>query len=201
MCCEATWETARCHLPSRAYKYWNFCVGLNLLYAQSLIAMGQMEPFSAERGEIQIRYQEEIFHPEGGEALEQPVQRSCGCSIPRGVPGHLQLCLLIFHEGLQGLEGNVPGQSFYEKLCRFASSLKQYECIEMYFNITKQWYDKNGVLQRRLHFCKVLCTSDNRLLCCFSKNRRRIQTKDFKLPKIHLSNVYSSIGIVFFFPM
>ena len=35
--------------------------------------------------EILIRYQEEILHLEGGEALEHVAQRSCGCPIPGGV--------------------------------------------------------------------------------------------------------------------
>jgi len=29
----------------------------------------------------------EVFHPEGGEALEQVAQRGCGCPIPRGIQG------------------------------------------------------------------------------------------------------------------
>lgn len=46
------------------------------------------------RGVIQIRGQEEILHPECGEAPEQVAQRSCGCPIP----------------GVQGQVGWGPGQ-------------------------------------------------------------------------------------------
>ncbi|KAK4824583.1 hypothetical protein QYF61_016828 [Mycteria americana] len=34
-----------------------------------------------------MRYKEEIFHYEGGEALEQVAQRSCACPIPGSVQG------------------------------------------------------------------------------------------------------------------
>ena len=36
---------------------------------------------------VQVRYQEEVFHIEGGDALEQVAQGGCGCPIPRGVQG------------------------------------------------------------------------------------------------------------------
>ena len=39
----------------------------------------------AKQGEIEIRGEEEILHTEGGEALAQAAQRSCGCPIPGGV--------------------------------------------------------------------------------------------------------------------
>ena len=35
-----------------------------------------------KKGEIQIRYKEKILYSEGGEALAQAAQRSCGCPIP-----------------------------------------------------------------------------------------------------------------------
>jgi len=34
-----------------------------------------------------IRYWEQILHHEGGEALEQIAQRSCGCLLPGSVQG------------------------------------------------------------------------------------------------------------------
>ena len=34
-----------------------------------------------------MRYQEEILRHEGGEALAQVAQRSCGCPLPGSVPG------------------------------------------------------------------------------------------------------------------
>jgi len=36
---------------------------------------------------IGLRYKQEILHYEGGEALEQVVQRSCGCPLPGSVQG------------------------------------------------------------------------------------------------------------------
>jgi len=39
-----------------------------------------------ESSKIQIRYNKEILHSEGGEALEQVSQRSCGCLILASVP-------------------------------------------------------------------------------------------------------------------
>ena len=38
--------------------------------------------FQAERGEIYVRDKAEIVHSEGGEALAQISQRSCGCPLP-----------------------------------------------------------------------------------------------------------------------
>jgi len=32
---------------------------------------------------------EKILYPEGGEALEQVAQRSCGCLIPKGIQGQV----------------------------------------------------------------------------------------------------------------
>ena len=37
--------------------------------------------------EVQIRYQEEVFHTESGDALEQVTQGGCGCPIPRCIQG------------------------------------------------------------------------------------------------------------------
>jgi len=36
-----------------------------------------------------MRYQEEIPHREGGEALAQAAQRSCGCPLPGRVQGQV----------------------------------------------------------------------------------------------------------------
>ena len=38
-------------------------------------------------GEVQVGYQEEVFHKEGGDALEQVAQGGCGCPIPGGIQG------------------------------------------------------------------------------------------------------------------
>ena len=38
-------------------------------------------------GEVQVRYQEEVFHSEDGGTLEQVAQGGCGCPIPRGIEG------------------------------------------------------------------------------------------------------------------
>jgi len=38
---------------------------------------------------ICIRHKEEILHCEGGEALAQVAQRSCGCSLPGSVQGQV----------------------------------------------------------------------------------------------------------------
>jgi len=43
-----------------------------------------------ERGEIQIRYKEEILHHEGGEARAQVAQSSCGCPLPGIVQGQVR---------------------------------------------------------------------------------------------------------------
>ena len=40
-----------------------------------------------ETGEVQVRYQEEVFHSEGGDTLEQVAQGGCGCPIPGGIQG------------------------------------------------------------------------------------------------------------------
>ena len=37
------------------------------------------------RWEVQVGYQEEVFHSEGGEALEQVAQQGFGCPISGGV--------------------------------------------------------------------------------------------------------------------
>ena len=37
--------------------------------------------------EIQVRYQGDIFHSEGGDALEQVAQRGCGCPISGCIQG------------------------------------------------------------------------------------------------------------------
>ena len=37
--------------------------------------------------EVQVRYQEEVFHTEGGDALEQVAQGGRGCPIPGGIQG------------------------------------------------------------------------------------------------------------------
>ena len=39
------------------------------------------------RGGLGWILQEEFFHPEGGDALEQVVQGGCGCPIPGGIQG------------------------------------------------------------------------------------------------------------------
>jgi len=36
-----------------------------------------------------IKYTEEILHHEGGEALAQVTQRSCGCHLPGSVQGQV----------------------------------------------------------------------------------------------------------------
>ena len=38
------------------------------------------------RREVQVRYQE-VFHSEGGDALEQVAQGGCGCPIAGGIQG------------------------------------------------------------------------------------------------------------------
>ena len=43
--------------------------------------------FNYKRGEIQVRYQEEFSHSEGGDPLEQVAQRGCGCPIPGNIQG------------------------------------------------------------------------------------------------------------------
>ena len=40
-----------------------------------------------ETDEVQVRYQEEVFHAEGGDALEHVAQAGCGCPIPGGIQG------------------------------------------------------------------------------------------------------------------
>ena len=42
--------------------------------------------------EGKLRYQEEIFHSEGGKVLEQTSQRSCGCLSHGGIQGPVGLC-------------------------------------------------------------------------------------------------------------
>jgi len=54
----------------------------------------------AERGEIYIRYKEDIFCNKGGEALEKIAQRGGRCPIPGSVPGHVG----------QGSEHPDPGE-------------------------------------------------------------------------------------------
>ena len=34
-----------------------------------------------------MRYQEEVFQPEGADTLEQVAQGGCGCPIPGGIQG------------------------------------------------------------------------------------------------------------------
>jgi len=36
-----------------------------------------------------MRYKKEILHHEGGEALAQAAQRSCGCPVPGSVQGQV----------------------------------------------------------------------------------------------------------------
>jgi len=36
---------------------------------------------------------EEVFHPEGGDALEQVAQGGCGCPIPEGIQARLDVAL------------------------------------------------------------------------------------------------------------
>ena len=50
-----------------------------------------------------MRCQEEILHCEGGEALTQVAQRSCGCPIPGGVRGQAEWGL-----GQPDLVGGIP---------------------------------------------------------------------------------------------
>ncbi|NXO38294.1 UBP25 hydrolase, partial [Locustella ochotensis] len=45
----------------------------------------QKKRLQAVREEVWISYQEEIIYSQGGEALEQDAQRSCGCPIPASV--------------------------------------------------------------------------------------------------------------------
>ena len=40
-------------------------------------------------GEVQVRYWEEVFHTEGGDALEHFAQGGCGCPIPGGIQGQV----------------------------------------------------------------------------------------------------------------
>ena len=40
-----------------------------------------------ETGEVQVGYQEEVFHPEGGDTLEQVAQGCRGHPIPGGIQG------------------------------------------------------------------------------------------------------------------
>jgi len=39
------------------------------------------------RREVLVRYEEEVFHSQGGDALEQVAQGGCGCPIPGGIQG------------------------------------------------------------------------------------------------------------------
>lgn len=55
-------------------------------FLQEHLVTGQGETDSKNR-QIQARYQKEVLCCEGAEALEQIVQRSCGCPIPGGVQG------------------------------------------------------------------------------------------------------------------
>lgn len=43
-----------------------------------------------ERGQVQIRYEKEILHCEGYEALEEVSQRRYGCCLPGDVPGQVE---------------------------------------------------------------------------------------------------------------
>ena len=40
-----------------------------------------------ETREVWVGYQEEVFHSEGGDALEQVAREGCGCPIPGGIQG------------------------------------------------------------------------------------------------------------------
>ena len=40
-----------------------------------------------ETGELQVRYLQDVFHLEGGDALKQVAQGGCGCPIPGGIQG------------------------------------------------------------------------------------------------------------------
>ena len=52
-----------------------------------------------KKGKVQVRYQEEVFHTEGGDTLEQATQEGCGCPIPGGI------------QGQDGCDSGQPGQS------------------------------------------------------------------------------------------
>jgi len=43
----------------------------------------------------------EVFHPEGGDALEQVAQGGCGCPIPGGIEGQAWLATLHIAGGLK----------------------------------------------------------------------------------------------------
>jgi len=58
--------------------------------------------FPTKRGLIWIRYSEEILYSEGGKALAQVAQRSCGCPIPGGVQGQAG-----WGPGQPGLVGDI----------------------------------------------------------------------------------------------
>ena len=51
-------------------------------------------------------YQEEVFHPEGGDALEEVAQGGCGCPIPGGIQGQAGC-----GSGQPGLVVGDPAQS------------------------------------------------------------------------------------------
>ena len=50
-----------------------------------------------------MRYEEEILPPEGGEALAQAAQRSCGCPLPGSAQGQAG-----WNSEHPGLVGDVP---------------------------------------------------------------------------------------------
>ena len=50
-----------------------------------------------------MRYKEEILYHEGGETLEQVVQRSCGCAIVGSVQGQVGCPCLLQGFGLDDL--------------------------------------------------------------------------------------------------
>lgn len=52
---------------------------------------------------MEIRYNEEVLHYEGGEALEQMAQTSSGCSITGSVKGQVE-----WNSELLGLLEGVP---------------------------------------------------------------------------------------------
>ena len=63
-------------------------------------------------GEVQVRYQEKVFHPEGGDAQEQVAQGGCGCPIPGSFQGQAGCS-----SGQPGLVVGNPAQSRGVEIC------------------------------------------------------------------------------------
>ena len=43
--------------------------------------------FKLRQGRVRLDIRKNLFHPEGGDTLEQVAQGGCGCPIPGGIQG------------------------------------------------------------------------------------------------------------------